>query len=357
LSSSALPLTPTADDDLRPPRWLRNPHVQSVLASSFIRRARVVRCAAPVVAAARERLLECGDGARLQCFVSSAAPGAAPRSGPPVVLLHGWEGSAESLYVLSLAQQLFARGFEVVRLNLRDHGETHHLNREIFHSCRLPEVIGAVRALQGEFPGRPLQLIGFSLGGNFVLRVAARARAAALQLAGVIAVSPVLDPHATMAALQGGMPGYESYFVRKWLRSLRKKKAVWPEDYDFRTVERMHDLARMTAELLRYYSEFPSLDAYLDGYAITGKCLATLEAPTHLVTALDDPIIPVRDLPRIASPPSLRVTLTRYGGHCGFFDSLSGPTWLERRVLAWLRAGDPQPANSDSEEFGARDTP
>jgi uncharacterized protein len=353
LSSGAPLLTPTADDDLRPPLWLRNPHVQSVLASSFIRRAHVLRAARAVVAAGREELLDCGAGVRLQCFISS--PPAS--NGRPVVLLHGWEGSAESLYVLSLAQRLYAQRFEIVRLNLRDHGETHHLNREIFHSCRLPEVIGAVQALQTRFPGRPLQLVGFSLGGNFLLRVAARARAAQLALARVIAVSPVLDPHATMAALQGGMPGYELYFVRKWLRSLRKKRALWPGEYDFSSVERMRDLARMTAELLRYYSEFPSLDAYLDGYAITGEHLATLETPTHLVTSLDDPIIPVRDLKRIATPPALHLTLTRYGGHCGFFDSLSGPTWLERRALSWLGASAAPNASPEDGAEGARDTP
>ena len=64
------------------------------------------------------------------------------------VLVHGWEGNAESLYILSLAQQLFDLGFDVVRLNLRDHGDTHHLNRELFHSCRLPEVVGAVQRMQ-----------------------------------------------------------------------------------------------------------------------------------------------------------------------------------------------------------------
>jgi len=104
-----------------------------------------------------------------------------------VVLLHGWEGSADSLYLLSLAQLLFEQRFEVVRLNLRDHGDTHHLNRELFHSCRLPEVVGAVRALQQRFAPRPLQLVGFSLGGNFMLRVAAQAREAGLDLERVIA--------------------------------------------------------------------------------------------------------------------------------------------------------------------------
>jgi predicted alpha/beta-fold hydrolase len=313
-----------------------------VLASSFIRRSRVVHEAAPLVAAEREVLLECGEGVRLQCFASSPAHS----NGRAVVVLHGWEGSAESLYVLSLSQRLFARGFEVVRLNLRDHGETHHLNRGLFHSCRLPEVVGAVRALQGFFPEHALQLVGFSLGGNFMLRVAALARAAGLNLARVIAVSPVLDPHVTMAALQRGMPGYEMYFVRKWLRSLRKKQAAWPDSYDFRALERMRDLEQMTAELVRHYTGFASLDDYLNGYAITGERLAQLATPAHILTSQDDPIIPVADLAHIASPPPLAVTLTRYGGHCGFFENLRGPTWLERRVMTLLGALDAAPAVS-----------
>jgi len=354
LNPGARSLTPTADDDFRPPLWLRNPHVQSVLASSFVRRSRVVHQAAPLVAAEREVLLECGAGVRLQCFISSPAQS----NGWPVVLLHGWEGSAESLYVLSLAQRLYARGFEVVRLNLRDHGETHHLNRGLFHSCLLPEVVGAVHALQGIFPGHALQLVGFSLGGNFMLRVAAQARAADLNLARVVAVSPVIDPHVTMAALQRGMPGYEMYFVRKWLRSLRKKQAAWPDTYDFRKLERLRDLERMTAELVCSYTEFPSLDDYLNGYAITGERLAQLTTPAYILTSQDDPIIPVADLQHLASPPALAVTLTRYGGHCGFFDNFPGPTWLERHVLTLLGAMEPVPtARAAGEELSVREAP
>lgn len=354
MNPGARSLTPTADDDFRPPWWLRNPHVQSVLASSFVRRSRVVHQAVPLVAAEREMLLDCGAGVRLQCFASSPAQS----NGRPVLLLHGWEGSAESLYVLSLAQRLYAGGFEVVRLNLRDHGETHHLNRDLFHSCRLPEVIGAVHALQGHYPGHALQLVGFSLGGNFVLRVAAKAREADLNLARVVAVSPVLDPRVTMAALQRGMPGYEMYFVRKWLRSLRKKQAAWPDRYDFGVLERMRDLERMTAELVHSYTEFPSLDDYLNGYAITGERLARLTTPAHILTAQDDPMIPVRDLQHLASPPALAVTITRFGGHCGFFDNLPGPTWLERHVLRLLGAMEPTPAAlAETEELSVREAP
>jgi hypothetical protein len=340
---------PTADDDFRPARWLRNHHVQSILASTAWRRGRLMRQSAPLLAAAREVLLDCGAGVRLQCFISTPTHSAAA----PVVLLHGWEGSAESLYVLSLARQLFERHFEVVRLNLRDHGETHHLNRELFHSCRLPEVVGAVAALQRLVGGRPLQLVGFSLGGNFMLRVAAQASAAGLDLTRVIAVSPVLEPVATLAALQRGMPGYEGYFVRKWLRSLRKKQQCWPDTYDFARLGRLRDLKLMTAELVQSHTDFASLEAYLNGYAITGERLARLEVPSSILTALDDPIIPSSGLAKLARPPALSLTVTRYGGHCGFFDDLRGPTWLERRIFGLLGADDARPLGRQDEVTAA----
>ena len=333
----SVPEPPPAEADFRPPRWLRNHHLQSILARTSWRRRRLLRAAAPLLKAQTELLLECGEGVRLQCFHSS--PPAS--SGRPVVLLHGWEGNADSMYILSLAQRLYAARFEVLRLNLRDHGETHHLNRDLFHSCRLPEVIGAVRALQRHFAGAPLALVGFSLGGNFMLRVAAEARGEELQLARAIAVSPVLEPSETLAALQRGMPGYERYFVNKWMRSLRKKQAAWPDSYDFTELARSRDLKDMTAQLVREYTDFGSLDNYLNGYAITGARLAQLEVPASILTSLDDPIIPAGGLTRLARPPALSITLTRYGGHCGFFEGLSGTPWVERWILAQLGADAP----------------
>jgi len=317
-------------EEFRPPLWLRNPHVQSILATTFVRRGRIERRAAPLVGAQRELLLDCGAGVRLQCFISSPERS----TGRPVLVLHGWEGSVESIYVLSLAQLLFERGFEVVRLNLRDHGETHHLNRELFHSCRLPEVIGAVQALQAHFQGKPLSGVGFSLGGNFLLRVAARARESSLDLAGVIAISPVLEPAETLVALETAMPGYQGFFVRKWRRSLRKKQAAWPDDYDFADVG--GGLRKMTADLVIRHSEYPTLEDYLNGYSITGERLASLAVPAHILTSLDDPMIPAGGLARLARPAPLSVTVTRYGGHCGFIESLAGPTWAERFVLGLL---------------------
>jgi hypothetical protein len=92
----------------------------------------------------------------------------------------------------------------------------------------------------------------------------------------------------------------------------------------------------MTAELVRRHSEFASLEDYLNGYSITGERLASLTVPAHILTSLDDPMIPAGGLARLARSAALTVTVTRYGGHCGFIDSLAGPTWAERFALAQL---------------------
>ncbi len=327
-AAQARPSAP--DEGFKPRWWLRNRHVQSMLASVTLRRGPIVRRARALLGAQQELLLDCGDGVRLQCWRSSGSPG-----GQPVVVLHGWEGSAESLYVLSLSQQLYARGFDVFRLNLRDHGDTHHLNPGLFHSCRLAEVCGALRALQ-QLTGQPLRLVGFSLGGNFLLRAAAQASAAALDVAHVVAVSPVIDPHETLRALEHGFGGYALYFARKWWRSLRKKEALWPQVYDLRDLRGTKDLRRLTAELIGRYTDFASLDEYLSGYAITGQRLESLDAPALIITSLDDPIIPATDLQHLPRCARLRILVTRRGGHCGFLERFTGPTWAERRIIAEL---------------------
>ncbi len=327
-------------DDFSPPRWLKSAHAQSILPSLPLRRARVERYTAAWRRTSRELLLDCGDGVTLQAFHS--APAQRPSTIEPVVavLLHGWEGSAESQYILSLGHALLERGVDVVRLNLRDHGNTHHLNRELFHSCRLPEVIGAVVRLRERFMGHRFVLAGFSLGGNFMLRVAAAAPRIGLMPDRVLAISPVLDPATTLEALETGFPLYHAYFVQKWTRSLRLKQRAWPDLYRFEPLLRSRNLRRMTEQLVREHTDFGDLESYLAGYAITGARLADLAVPAVILTAADDPMIPARDLARLARSEALRVVTTRHGGHCGFLEHLGPTTWVDRFVLGDLeRAG------------------
>jgi predicted alpha/beta-fold hydrolase len=296
----------------------------------------VERRAIPVRAASDELLIDCGDGVTLQSFHASPRKRGREPGRRLAVMLHGWEGSADSTYVLSLAQTLFAQGFEVVRLNLRDHGATHHLNRELFHSCRLPEVVGAVRTLAQQFAGLPMVLAGFSLGGNFMLRVAAHREARDLHIERVIAVSPVLDPGATLTTLERGSRLYHSYFVRKWSRSLAKKQQVWPEHYDFEELLRIRSLREMTRQLVLKHTEYPTLEDYLAGYAITGDRLTTLRAPATVLTSLDDPIIDSSDLARLARAPHLDIVTTAHGGHCGFLENLGDTNWIDSQAVKLL---------------------
>ena len=324
------------DSSFAPQRWLRGPHFQTILSSLPPRRGRVQRRAIPVRAASEELLLECGDDITLQAFHASPAKRGREPGKRLAVLLHGWEGSADSTYVLSLSQTLFAQGFEVVRLNLRDHGTTHHLNRELFHSCRLPEVVGAVRALAQKFSGLPIVLAGFSLGGNFMLRVAAHREARDLPLQRVIAVSPVLDPAATLDTLERGTPLYHYYFVRKWSRSLAMKQLAWPDHYDFEELLRIRSLREMTRQLVLAHTDYPTMDEYLAGYAITGDRLTTLAVPATVLTSLDDPIIEARDLARLARTPHLDIVTTAWGGHCGFLENLGDSNWIDSQAVRLL---------------------
>ncbi|MFT3906471.1 MAG: alpha/beta fold hydrolase [Steroidobacteraceae bacterium] len=327
-------MTGARNAEFNPPRWLRNPHLQSMLhglsplAALAWWRARALRRAAQV------QLVDCGDGVRLQAFYTPTAQS----RGRLAVLLHGWEGSAHSAYVLSLGAMLHAQGYGVLRLNLRDHGGTQSLNRELFHSCRLSEVVGALRSISGAHPGEQLYLAGFSLGGNFLLRAAADPALAELPVAHVVAISPVLDPASTLVAMEQGPSIYQRYFVLRWSGSLRDKQRAWPDEHDFEPVIANGSLRHMTAALVVDHTPYPDIDTYLANYAITGERLAQLCAPCELLLAADDPIIPAADLSRLANNERLRVTLTAHGGHCGFIERPGRPSFADRFVLRCFAA-------------------
>jgi predicted alpha/beta-fold hydrolase len=100
---------------------------------------------------------------------------------------------------------------------------------------------------------------------------------------------------------------------------------------------RLGNLTAMTDRLACRYGGFATLQDYLRGYAIVGPVLETLaalpNARCRIIAAVDDPICPASDLERVARPPNLEITVTRFGGHCGFYDGRPGPTWVEREVV------------------------
>lgn len=325
-------LLPSAFD---PPPWLRSPHLQSVLASSPLRAARAGRRLRDVAATHAATVLEVGEGVRLQ-GVASRPAGVEPRA--LALLLHGWEGSAESSYMRLTAARLLQAGFAVFRLDFRDHGGSHHLNEGLFHSNRLGEVVGAAHAVARRWPGLPLVAAGYSLGGNFALRLALRAPAAGLPLLGVAAVCPLLDPARTMDAMEAGPGFYMRYFEHKWRRSLARKRALFPQAHGFGDDVLRLRMRALTAWMVAHNTEFPHLDAYFDGYSVASDRLQALPVPADVLMAEDDPVIPADEFRRIAGFPNVALELARHGGHCGFIESASLDGYAERWVAAKLAA-------------------
>jgi len=321
----------------RPPRLLRNPHLQSVLASSRLRRL-VLRGRSRLEQAAELRELHCPGGARLQGLLTRQV--AQPRSLGLVVLLHGWEGSAHSNYLLDTGGELLVRGFDVFRLNFRDHGDTHHLNPELFSSNRIEEVVEAVVLLQHQLAPCRLGVAGFSLGGNFALRVALRAPSAGIQLAHAAAVCPVISPAAGLAAIERAPWFYQRYFMLKWTGSLRRKQQLFPQHYRCTQQEFRSSMRELTRILVERHTALGSLENYLDSYSIAGDRLSALQVPVSILTAADDPIIPVEDFFGLKLPALAQLEVSPHGGHCGFFSSFGARShashWVAERLLEGL---------------------
>jgi len=157
-----------------------------------------------------------------------------------------------------------------------------------------------------------------------------------------VAVSPVLHPESAMRAMEHGWWVYQSYFVRKWSRSLRRKRALWSAHPIDDEIFRLRDLRRMTAAMVASHTAFPGIGDYLDGYAITGDRLAKLAAPAVLLAARDDPIIPATDLQHLAAHPLLRVVATERGGHMGFMESPFAGSWINAFVARELGVAAPR---------------
>ena len=325
-------------DRFRPPFGLRSKHIQSLLNSGALRRRKVLQRSGALQAdeeiwTLNGGLAEDGSDIRLQGLYSKQ-PGA---SRGLAVLLHGWEGSVNSNYMLANGTRLFAAGFDVFRLNFRDHGDTHHLNPGIFHSCRLDEVILALRDLQDRMQAERWYLCGYSLGGNFSLRVALKAQQAGLRIGQVVAVCPVINPAHAMNSMEQGLQFYERYFERKWSRSLRIKQKEFHDLYGEENWYDIKGLRERTHFLATRHAGFDDVESYFDGYSIAHQRLAPLAVPSTILTAADDPVVPVEDFADIPENPLLEVIISRYGGHCGFLknwqlESLSDEL-IEKRLL------------------------
>ncbi len=317
--------------DFQPPVWLRNPHLQTITGN----RRRHLFSRSRLLAASREMVLTVAGGVRLQGFYAPQPQGAGRGL---LLLLHGWEGSADSAYLAATGEFFYRRGYDIFRLNLRDHGRTHHLNEGLFRGTYIEEVYQAVAVACRLAGDKPRYLLGFSLGGNFSLRIGLQADCRSRTgLGHIFAICPALDPWATTRALDR-QPLYRDYFRRKWCRSLRLKAAAFPRLYDFSAVIALPTCEAMTAMIVERYTEYENLDDYFSRYDLTGRALAGLQVPATIITAADDPVIDAAAFAALPVGDRLRVDMQPYGGHCGFMTGLPNGCWYESRIAAALEA-------------------
>ncbi|TCV96496.1 hypothetical protein EC912_102847 [Luteibacter rhizovicinus] len=323
--------------DFRPSWPLRSGHLQTMLSSSGVRRQLLPRRAQQVREGAEDVLVDVGNGDRLSGKFT------AQRTGEPskglAVLFHGWEGSVDSTYVLQTGSRLLEEGWDIFRLNFRDHGESHALNEALFHSCRIDEVVIALREIARMYPARPMALAGFSLGGNFALRAAMHATAHDIPLSYVLAVCPIIDPAEGLLSLEESAPWiYRAYFMNKWRRSLRLKQEAFPTREYFELTELRQSMSELTRSLVLRHTDFGSLEAYLDGYSVAGDRLQDMKVPATILTSRDDPVIPVAAFEQLRLPSNIELDIADYGGHCGFIRDFGMTSFTDDYIAARFAA-------------------
>ncbi len=322
------------EDQFSPAWWAQSPHLQTIFGSLRLR----VLGRNEITDTSQERIVEAGNGARLLGYHARQSTGS-PKG--LVILLHGWEGSADSTYILSTGNFFYRRGYDIFRLNLRDHGKSHHLNRALFHGALTEEAALAVGNIARLFSEGPCYLIGFSLGGNFALRIALRqSHAPIANLREIFCISPVLDPYKSTLEVDSGFSLYLRYFLGKWKRSLREKQRRFPDLYHFDDILHHDTLMGLTEAIMPYFTEYESYRVYFDHYTLTGNALEPLTFPVTIFIAEDDPIIPVKDFRLLPHNRCLRISFQKYGGHCGFLDPFPWGCWYERRIARSIEQGE-----------------
>ena len=317
-----------------PKFWARNPHMQTILGSLNIR-----ACGRnPMVECAKEAILDGGNGVRLLGYHSLQSP---KRARGLVTLIHGWEGSSDSTYVLSTGKYLYDRGYDIFRLNLRDHGNSHQLNEGLFHGALIEETFQAICNISRLSENRPYCVIGFSLGGNFALRIAVRHSSSKIpNLKQIISISPSLDPYKATLSIDASLAIYKYYFLNKWKNSLRIKQQLFPGKYDFQDILKMQTCMALTEAIMPYYPDFKSYTEYFSEYTLRNDFFSDLAVPVTIIASEDDPIVSIDDIHGLRENRYLSLCLQAYGGHCGFIDFPPFKCWYEGEIERILRRSE-----------------
>jgi len=267
------------------------------------------------------------------------------RSHPTAVVVHGLEGSDASCYVLGTADKLYAAGWNAVRMNIRSCGDTEHLGPTLYHSGMSADVVAVLRHLIDGERLETVALVGFSLGGNMVVKTAGElGPEAPPELLGVAVVSPALDLAAAADRLeQPANRFYQWRFVRSLGQRMRRKGRLFPGHYDLGRLRGMRTVRDYDNRYIAPIFGFRDAEDYYERASAIPH-VGGVSVPTLLLHADDDPFVPLTDRARRAAGanPRVRTVTTAHGGHVGFVAAApKSPAedrhWAENRVVEFLK--------------------
>jgi predicted alpha/beta-fold hydrolase len=259
------------------------------------------------------------------------------------VLVHGLEGSSRSQYMLGNAARAWAAGWNIVRMNMRNCGGTEDLSPTLYHSGLSGDVAAVMQTLATEKTLGAFALVGYSMGGNVVLKLAGElGENRPSYLKAVVGVSPAMDLGVSADALHNlSNRVYEWKFLIGLRRRFRRKADLFPQIYSTVGLERIATLRQFDDQITARYSGFTGADDYYHR-ASSARVASQISVPTLILHALDDPFIRMLPSTRAALLANQRVQLieTAHGGHCAFLAPAAGYDgyWAEKMLLDFLLA-------------------
>jgi predicted alpha/beta-fold hydrolase len=291
--------------------------------------------------AAERRLIEVEPGISVLCHCHWQKN----RKALTLIVVHGLEGSSESQYMMGIARNGLAAGMNVVRMNQRNCGGMDHFAPTLYNSSRSGDVAAVARHLV-ERDGIPaFVLIGFSMGGNLVLKLAGEwGSDSPAEFRGVAAVCPAANLAAGADALhEPANRIYEYYFLLQLFRRFRLKVRLFPHDFDASRLRGIKTLRDFDERITAFYCGFAGADDYYDR-AAASHVIDRIARPTLVIHAANDPF--VRILPetreKLLSNPNITYVETDDGGHCSFVaergsDPAYDGRWAEREVVKFSK--------------------
>ncbi len=265
------------------------------------------------------------------------------RSATTLIVVHGLEGSSESLYMQGIAAKGIAAGMNVVLMNQRTCGGTDSLAPTLYHSGRSGDVMAVAQHVIQNDGIRRIALCGYSMGGNLVLKAAGEwGREGREEFVAVAAVCPAIDLAASADALH--LPAnriYEQYFVLKLKARMRAKSRCFPGKYDLSRLRGIKSLRDFDDKVTAYYCGFTGAADYY-ARAAAANVIDRIAVPALILYAKNDPFI--RILPetraKIAANPRVRFVETDDGGHCSYIGERDGYDghFAERAVVEFVRS-------------------